>query len=196
VKFRATGATIKQLTLPAREALSVSFGVTNYGFATGRVFNDLFLSGEMTAGDAPGVEGLRVILRLTAAGSDGATSETLSETVNANGTYEFRNLAPGSYLLEIDVASMPADFRLPGQTSWPIQISPLQGSFLDLPLAAFRAISGIVFIDRDGNGQYAVNRDEAVKGARVVVGSVEGWTDDRGAYILRHLPAGKYLEKT
>jgi hypothetical protein len=190
VRLRATGAAHRQLLLSPRESADVSFGVTNFGFAQGRIFNDLFLSGEMSGGDTPGVEGVRIILRPAATGSANA-AKTMTETVRAGGMYEFRNLPPGSYVLEIDPASIPVDFRLPTQTSWPIVINPLQGSYMDIPLVAQRAISGIVFIDRDGNGLFDSKTDEVIKGARVMAGRAEAWTDPQGAYILRNLPAGK-----
>ncbi len=191
VKLRASNSTSRQLFLSQRETINISFGLTNSGSAQGRVFNDLFLAGEMSAGDAPGVKGVRIILRPASAGSANA-AWPLSEVVNASGTYEFLNLPPGGYLLEIDPASIPANFRLPGQISWPINITPLQGSYIDLPLIAQRAVSGIVFIDRDGNGQFDSKTDEVVSGVRVVAGLAESWTDNQGAYILRNLPAGKF----
>ena len=190
VKLRASNSTSHQLFLSEHETSNVSFGLTNSGFAQGRIFNDLFLAGEMSAGDAPGVEGVRIILRPVSTGSANAV-RPLSETVNASGAYEFRNLPPGGYLLEIDPASIPADFRLPGQMAFNIIINPLQGSFLDVPFIAQRAVSGIVFIDRDEDGQFDSNRDEVVKGARVVAGRAEAWTNQQGSYILRNLPAGK-----
>jgi hypothetical protein len=190
VKMRASNATLRQLILPARETIHVSFGLTNFGFAEGRIFNDLLLGGQMSAGDAPGVEGVRIILRPTSTGSANA-AQPLSVVVNASGTYEFRNLPAGSYLLEIDPTSMPADFRLYEEMAWPVTINPLQGSFLDVPLIAQRAISGIVFIDNDGNGQFDSQTDETVKRAKVVAGNTEALTDNQGSYILRNLPAGK-----
>lgn len=190
VKLRASNATLRQLILPARETIHVSFGLTNVGFAQGRIFNDLLLAGEMSAAEAPGVEGVRIILRPPLTGSANAL-QPLSEIVNSSGMYEFRNLPPGSYILEIDPTSLPADFRLHGQMAWPVTINPLQGSFLDVPLIAQRAVSGIVFIDNDDNGQFDSQTDETVKRAKVVAGNTEALTDDQGSYILRNLPAGK-----
>ena len=46
-------------------------------------------------------------------------SEPLIQIVDGSGLYEFRNLAPGKYILEIDSATLPEDFRLPVQMSWP-----------------------------------------------------------------------------
>ncbi len=190
VKMRASNATLRQMILPARETIHVSFGLTNVGFAQGRVFNDLLLAGEMSAADAPGVEGVRIILRPPLTGSANAL-QPLSEIVNGSGMYEFRNLPPGSYILEIDPTSLPADFRLHGQMAWPVNINPLQGSFLDVPLVAQRAVSGVVFIDNDDNGQFDSQTDETVKSAKVVAGNTEALTDNQGSYILRNLPAGK-----
>jgi hypothetical protein len=190
VKLRASNSTLRQIILPARETASLSFGVTNLGFAQGRIFNDLFLSGELSAGDAPGIGGVRIVLHPTSTGSvNGA--QTLTETVNASGMYEFRNLPPGSYLLEIDAASIPADFQMPGQMAWPVTINALQGSYLDFPIIAQRAISGIIFVDKDGDGKFDADKDEVVKGARVVAGRAESRTDLQGSYIVRNLPAGK-----
>ena len=189
VKIRASNATSAAVSFGARDD-QCEFRLDKLGFAQGRIFNDLFLAGEMSAADAPGVEGVRIILRPVLTGSANAF-RPLSEIVNASGMYEFRNLPPGNYILEIDPASIPADFRLPGQMAFNIIINPLQGSFLDVPFIAQRAVSGIVFIDRDENGQFDSNRDEVVKGARVVAGRAEAWTNQQGSYILRNLPAGK-----
>lgn len=189
IGLRASSETRRQLFLAPRETLSVGFGVTNLGFAAGRIFNDLLLSGELSAGGAPGVGGVRLVLR-GASGANGLR-QAFTQAVNANGAYEFGNLPPGDYLLEVDQGSIPADFHLPGQTSWPIRINPLQGTFLDLPLAARRAVLGTVFFDRDGDGVFNPDNDEPVKGAIVTVGRAEARTDSRGAYILRNLPAGE-----
>lgn len=190
VKLRGSNSTLRQIILRSSETINMSFGVTNLGFAQGRIFNDLVLSGEMSAGDAPGIEGVRIVLHPTSTGIVNAT-QPLTETVNASGMYEFRNLPPGSYLLEIDAASIPADFQQPGQMVWPVTINPLQGSYLDLPIIAQRAISGIVFIDKDGDGKFDADKDQVVKGARVVAGRAEALTDNQGSYIVRNLPAGK-----
>lgn len=188
VKLRASSATLQHVSLAARQTINISFGLTNSGFVAGRVFNDLYLTGEPAAGDAPGLSGVKITLRLVAALAD---SRPLSQMVDGNGLYEFRNLAPGKYILEIDPATIPADFRMPAQTAWPITVSALQGFYLDLPLAAQRAISGLVYLDRNGNGQFDPQQDEVVEGARVASGKSEAVSTRQGLYLLRNLPAGK-----
>jgi hypothetical protein len=111
--------------------------------------------------------------------------------VDGNGLYEFRNLAPGKYLLGIDTATLPANFRLPAQTTWPITVSPLQGLYLDLPLAAQRAVSGTVYIDFDGDGKFSPENDTPIPGAYVRLGQAEAITGSNGSYILRNLVAGR-----
>lgn len=194
LSWRATNNMQRQIFLSPRQTTDVSFGITNFGFLEGRVFNDLFLKGEMCAGEAPGLAGVHLTLRPISANA--VMREPFSQTVGLNGRYEFRNLPPGDYLLEIDASTTPADFRPPAKTGWPVTISPLQGFYLDIPFTAQRAISGTVFIDRDGDGQFNPERDEVVAGARVVGGNVEAMTNEHGSFILRNLPAGKLTLRT
>jgi hypothetical protein len=93
--------------------------------------------------------------------------------------------------LEIDPVTIPADFRLPAQTAWPITVSPLQGVYLNLPFAAQRAISGIVYVDKDGDSQFDPQKDVVVEGARVAAGNSEAVSTRQGFYLLRNLPAGR-----
>lgn len=182
VSLRASTATEQFVTVGARQTASVGFGLSDFGSVGGRVFNDLFLTGSADAAGAPGLPGVRVLLR---------GANVVSLTTDASGLYDFRNLAPGNYTLEIDPASLPADFRLPARLSWPVTLSPLQGFFMDIPLAAQRAVSGVVFLDRDGDGRFEPARDLPLAGARVAAGRSETTTDGNGSYLLRGLPAGR-----
>jgi hypothetical protein len=186
VRWRATTMTEQHGFLSARQTVNVSFGVTNYGSVAGRVFNDVLQKGEPTAGSLPGVAGVRLSLRPTS-----GAGASLSLTVDASGVYQFRNVTPGGYTLEIDPATLPADFRLPRQTSWGLTVEPLQNFYLDVPLAAQHAVSGVVFVDKDGDGKFDPQKDEAVEGARVITGRTEVTTGKGGSYILRALPAGR-----
>jgi len=187
VTLRASKATLQHISLSARHTVKLTFGLTSSGFAAGRVFNDLLLTGEQAAGDAPGLSGVRLTLRP----AEASRLNNLVETVDGNGLYEFRNLAPGRYLLEIDTATVPANFRLPAQTIWPITVNPLEGVYVDLPLAAQRAVSGIVFLDFDGDGNFTPGIDTPIPGASVRIGQAETITNDGGTYILRNVVAGK-----
>jgi hypothetical protein len=182
VSLRASTPAEQFVTVGARQTASVGFGLSEFGSVGGRIFNDLFLTGAADATGAPGLRGVRVLLR-------GANVASL--TTDASGLYEFRNLPPGNYTLEIDPTSLPADFRLPARLSWPVTLSPMQGFFMDIPLSAQRAVSGVVFLDRDGDGRFEPAHDLPLAGARVAAGRAETTTDVDGSYLLRGLPAGR-----
>jgi hypothetical protein len=189
VGLRASTAMEKRVSLSARQTASVSFGVTNFGFVSGRVFNDLFLTGpEGDAFNAPGVGGVRLVLRHL---SKAVNSSMQAVSLDAGGIYIFRNLPPGTYQLEIDATTLPADFQPPERASWTVKVDPLRGFYLDIPLAAQRAVSGTVFIDHDGDGRFDPRKDVAVVGARVTCGKSEALTANTGSYLLRNLPAGR-----
>lgn len=95
---------------------------------------------------------------------------SLADSRSASGMYQFNDLAPGSYLIELDSESIPPDFLLPKKTSWTVTVESLRGSYLDIALAAQRAVSGTVFTDRDGDGKFDSKVDEPLAGARVVAG--------------------------
>lgn len=187
VRLRASNATNQHISLLARHTVKLQFGLTSSGFVAGRVFNDLALKGEQSAGNAPGVAGVKLILRL----AEITDSEPVIQTADGNGMYEFSNLSPGKYLLEIDAATVPANFRLPAQMQWPLTVGPLQGVYLDLPVAAQRAVTGVVYMDFDGDGKFSSGNDTPIPGASVRIGEAEAITDETGSFILRNMVSGK-----
>jgi hypothetical protein len=185
LRWRASTTTEQHGFLASRKTINVSFGVTNFGSITGRVFNDVSQKGEQAAGSFPGVVDVRLTLRPMNPG--GPTSSVI---VDGSGTYQFRNVPPGTYTLELDPATLPADFVVLRKTSWPIVIFALQNFYLDIPISAQRAISGFVFVDQDGNGKFDPRMDKPIEGARVRSGKTEVVTGSGGAYILRNMPFG------
>lgn len=187
VRLRASTSTEQQVSLSSRQTVNLSFGVSNLGTLSGRIFNDLFLTGGPPTTGMPGISGVRLILQPEA----GMNGSAVTGMVDVGGNYEFRNLDPGSYTLELDPSTLPANFRLPTQSGWPVMVEPLEGVYLDIPLSAQRAVSGIVFIDNDGDGAFDPRIDEVVVGARVTAARAEALSGSGGSYVLRNLPAGK-----
>lgn len=188
VRLKASTPTERKVFLSGRQTINLSFGVSNYGTVGGRVFNDLLLTGNSSTTNMPGIAGVRLLLHPSGSNAD---ESVIKGTVDASGSYEFRNLRPGHYSLRLDAATLPANFRLPAPAVWAIQIEPLKVAYLDIPLVAHRAVSGIVFLDLDEDGRYDPLRDEAVEGARVRAGAVETLSGAGGSYLLRNLPAGR-----
>jgi hypothetical protein len=186
LRWRASTLTEQRVSLSALRTLNVSFGLSDYGLVGGRVFNDLLQTGEKIAGSLPGVAGVRVTLSPL-----NGVGPPRSASVDGHGAYQFSQLPPGSYTLEIDRASLPADFHVPTLTSWVVTVAPLENVYLDVPLLAQRAISGVVFIDKDGDGKFDLEKDEPIEGARIVTGKTEVATGRGGSYILRNLHFGK-----
>jgi hypothetical protein len=183
--LRASTAGQQETTVSARQTAKVSFGVVDFGFISGRVFNELRDTDTADATNKPGIDGVRLKLIPLNQGTPSATRVT-----DGGGIYEFRNLPPGKYRIEVDPETLPAYFRMPAQTSWEMSVLPVRGCYLDIPIFAQRRVSGVVFIDKDKDGKFDPAVDEAVPNATVISGKVKAVTGPDGSYLLRGLPAG------
>lgn len=157
----------------------VAFGVTDNATLSGRVTNDL---GSGDPGGWPGIAGVR--LRLLGAGPEAVAF------TNSTGRYAFANVRPGAYTVELDAATLPADFRFPSSLGRPVTLPPAGNARLDFTLAAERAFTGTVYNDRDGDGAYDPRVDFALDGVLVEFAGRVTSSGKGGSYILRALPAG------
>lgn len=185
-RLRASTPGQQEITLSSRQTVNVSFGVVDFGFIAGRVFNEFQTTGAADSSNQPGINGVRIKLIPL-----GRTMPPLTRVTDGSGTYEFRNLPPGKYAIQVDEGTFPAYFRMPEQSSWELSVQPVRGSYLDIPLFAQRRVSGVVFVDKDGDGKLDPAVDELVPNATVVAGQIKAVTGADGAYLLRGLPAGK-----
>jgi hypothetical protein len=183
--LRASTAGQQAITVSPRQTAKVSFGVVDFGSISGRVFNELQGIDTGDSGNKPGINGVRLKLISHHQGTPSATRVT-----DAAGMYEFRNLTPGKYSVEVDTETLPPYFRMPAHTSWEISVLPVRGSYLDIPLFAQRRVSGVVFLDKDMDGKFDPAVDEVVPNATVISGNVKAVTGPDGSYLLRGLPAG------
>lgn len=196
----ALGVTIRansmqhRISVSPRQTVTISLGLNNTGSVSGRVFNDLLLTEGSTAGDAPGLKAVSLRLYQIDANSCAIKAQPLFyQTTNSKGDYQFRNLAPGRYVLQVDPNTLPENFHVPSKMSWDFTLGPLQNLYLDLPFSAQRAVSGIVYIDADGDDRFYSARDSVVPGARIVASGSEAVSNRDGLYLLRGLPAGPLM---
>jgi hypothetical protein len=155
------------------------------GLPTGSVGGRVLTDGATEA--AQGVAGVRVLVR----SADSRYSQIIANQISdVAGTYNFSDLPPGKYSIEIDPLSVPSRFR-PQTPVSSFEVHASARSTFDIPLSPQRIISGLVFIDKNGDGQYQPGKDELVAGAFVEAGGQFAISNQHGRYVLRDLPAGR-----
>ncbi len=190
VTLRA-GSMLHSISVSTRQTVTISLGLSNTGSVAGRVFNDLLLTGRNNAGNAPGLKAVALKLyQIDENSSVTKEQQSFYQTTNSNGDYQFRNLAPGRYVLQVDPNTLPQNFHVLSKMSWGFTLGPLQNLYRDLPFSAQRAVSGMVYIDVDGDDRFDSHKDSIVAGARIAAGGSEAVSNRDGMYLLRTLPAG------
>ncbi|HTH50795.1 MAG TPA: carboxypeptidase-like regulatory domain-containing protein [Pyrinomonadaceae bacterium] len=128
--------------------------------------------------------GTRILLRRI----DEAAPVT-AEVAGADGSFVFYGLTPGEYSVEPDALTLPGKFRSSGPTV--LRIIAGRRADVVLQLEARRSITGRVFIDSNGDGQFSQRNDTTIAGAAVSAGGVFAVTDKSGAFRLTDLPSGR-----
>jgi len=160
-----------------------SFSPAAVGSVNGRIFDDA----EGYVSPTKGIGGTRVILR--AADHDG---EIVGNYISdPDGAYNFQNISPGDYKIEIDPVSIPARYRESKVTVLPVTVQAFIPSSVDLSIAARRVVSGVVFVDKNGDGRYDPQIDESVAGVDITAAGQITTTDAKGRYSIQDLPAGR-----
>lgn len=154
------------------------------GSIRGRVFNDADLSSRPV--DSQGIGGVRVILR------SGDQGNILRNRIsNTNGTFDFPELPPGIYTIELDPLSIPGKFRISNIKVPTVNVEASQIYDVEAPITAKRTISGVVFEDKDGDGQFRPGKDKPIEGASVSINGIFATSNESGRYTLHDLPAGR-----
>lgn len=165
------------LTLPISRERSL-------GWVSGRVID----TSNSQALETNGLMGVKVILRSL----DPAYSNFVREQItNENGIYDFSGLAAGYYTVILDAGSLPAIFRVAETTPTTVKVTPLDRTYADLSVEPQRTITGVVFIDKDGDGKYAFGSDEPVIGARLSFNGIFSISGPNGSYTIQGMPSGR-----
>ncbi len=167
---------------------SIAFRERDLGWVSGRVFDNSDIHGEAQPESFKAIAGVKVILR----SADKAFSSFVREQfTNEKGIYDFPGLSKGEYTVEVDQASVPGTYRIADLNATSVNVKALDRSYINLALTPQRTITGIVFIDKDGDGRYRDGKDEPVAGAHITIDGNLTLSGPKGVYVLRGLSAGR-----
>ncbi|NOZ73381.1 MAG: S8 family serine peptidase [Chloroflexi bacterium] len=133
------------------------------------------------------------------------TADTLLSCVNTglNGLYEFSQLQDGDYLV---VETLPADFMVTTPTIYGTTISggvsSLANGALDFGNLVYSAVTGVIYIDSNGNGVHDTNETIGIANVLVTLTNLDTFdsvtvlSDSAGAYTFDSLVPGTYTLKT
>lgn len=136
--YFAAGDTEHQANVINGGAAQANFRLLAKGSIQGVVYQDLNLNG-VQDNDEPGVAGVTVTR-----GTGGP-----STTTDANGSYLFGDVPPGSYPISI---VLPNGYFSQGSTTHTVSVSSGGASYRNFPLFVQGIIQGVVYEDRNGNG--------------------------------------------
>lgn len=154
------------------------------GSVGGRVFD---LSSEQNA-ENDGVSNIVVVLRSADPGFENFSREKLT---NEKGVFTFQDLPEGNYTVTISSKDLPWQFRASDPTGVGFAIKPLNRTFVDLSVVPQRAVTGIVYIDKDGDGRFDPGVDQPVSGASVSFNGTYAISGPNGTYYISELPSGR-----
>ena len=176
----------------------VNFGIVNFARVVGNVFNDLRFEDNRQP-DSKGLAEVHLIL------DNG--QEKRAVATNGSGDYKLDDVLPGDYTLNVDMASVPANYAVT-QGTFNIHVAPISTVTQDVPVRALRSIAGKVFLrisDLPFDAQKPAGRKVKSAESTSTVGDTKlvpmpdvqitagfgiAKTDKNGNFLLRNLPAG------
>ncbi len=175
-------------SLDPGKIVASSFNPSAIGAVTGRIFNDYDPIGTTVEAAPLGISGVK----LTIKGVEPTSSNFIREEYsNEDGSFEFSALGPGKYSIRMHPESLPPHYRMPEKTEVVLDVEAYQNATFELAVAPRRSITGVVFIDIDGDGRYRQGKDQAVAGASIAVEGKITETDENGSYSFHELSPGR-----
>lgn len=147
----------------------------------GYIFKDLNFDGLRERDEAP-VEGIKLWL-----GKD------KSAVTDIFGYYKFKNVRGRKAYVNLDTSTIPSGFVLTVPAKQEILIQHNRTLRLDFGIASRCEISGFVFEDVDGNGEYNYKDDKGIRGVVITLedGS-QAVTEENGRYSFTRVSAGEH----
>lgn len=149
------------------------------GVLFGRAYLDANLNGVYDDGDTP-IPG--VVVRL-----DGGRWR---QETGADGRYEFPAVEAGPHRLELAEETVRADLTLLERAPGSVDLPGMSRMELDFRVARNRAITGVVFADRNGNGTRE-GEEEGLPDVRLyLAGGTDALTFHDGTFRMSEVPPG------
>lgn len=144
----------------------------------GRVYNDVNVNGMYDEGIDIGLRNVRLMCGPSRAAFTDSSGKFFLDRIK-EGKYKFflaRQTLPYGY-----TPSKATSFEVEGKTGDVVE--------LDIPLVAIRSVSGIVFLDNNGNGLRDLG-DERAQGVDLDLGNEMTATNSKGFYMFKNIPGG------
>jgi hypothetical protein len=156
--------------------------LNSYGAVYGRVYQDVNLNGRFDQGtDQP-----QANARVRVDGNRYVVSD-------ANGNFRIDSVTRGEHAVYLDLLSVRADLTLLDNTQQLITLDSRRDMMVDFRVVRTGRISGVVWLDANGNGQLDEG-EQPLTDVRVVTGSGrDTLTDDKGYFIIGDLPPGEHI---
>ena len=156
--------------------------LNSYAAVYGRVYQDVNLNGRFD----PGIDQPQANVRVRVDGNRYVVSD-------ADGTYRIDSVSRGDHSVYLDLLSVRADLTLLDNTQQQVMIESTRDAIVDFRVVRTGRISGVVWLDLNGNGQFDES-ERPLADVRVVTGSGrDTLTDDKGYFIIGDLPPGEHI---
>ncbi|HEV7906429.1 MAG TPA: stalk domain-containing protein, partial [Pyrinomonadaceae bacterium] len=154
----------------------------SYGAFYGRVYQDMNLDGQFE----PGLDKPQANVKIRVDGNRYVVSDE-------SGRYRVDNIRAGEHAITLDLLSVRADLTLLDGAQQAASLLPGRDSIVDFRLVRTGRITGLVWLDLNGNNQLDAG-EQPLAGVRIVTGSSrDTLTDDNGVFVIGDLPPGEHV---
>jgi hypothetical protein len=156
--------------------------VNSYGSVYGRVYQDINLNGRFD----PGIDQPQANVKVRVDGSRYVVSA-------ADGSYRVDSVMKGDHAVYLDLLSVRADLTMLDGAQQQISLDTKRDSVVDFRLVRTGRVSGVVWLDVNGNGTLD-NGEQPLADVRVVTGNGrDTLTDANGCFLIGDLPPGEHV---
>jgi len=156
--------------------------VNSYGAVYGRVYQDLNLNGRYD----PGVDVPQANVKVRVDGNRYVVT-------GPDGNFRIETVQTGEHAVYLDLLSVRADLTLLDGAQQQVALVSQRDSIVDFRLVRTGRISGLVWLDANGNGRLDEG-EQPLADVRVVSGSGrDTMTDANGYFLIGDLPPGEHV---